>query len=159
MKSVNNLDDKFNHSLDKIYSSFSNVAFTSVQIIKIIDNFFKTDSTFKIGDQLYIYYPLFSHHGIYVGNYKVIHYTTANISLENVASGSRIGIKKPIISITTLDKFNKGKNFFKKRDILFPPKYSPNEIVERAYSRLGENKYHPFLNNCEDFIHWCKYGD
>jgi hypothetical protein len=34
-------------------------------------------------------------------------------------------------------------------------KYSPQEIVLRARSRLGENKYHVLRNNCEHFCNWC----
>ena len=33
-----------------------------------------------------------------------------------------------------------------------------DEVVERAYSRLGEAKYNPFTNNCEHFARWCKTG-
>lgn len=36
--------------------------------------------------------------------------------------------------------------------------YSPEETVERAKSRLGENKYSLVFNNCEHFAIWCKTG-
>ena len=38
-------------------------------------------------------------------------------------------------------------------------KYKPADtVVLRAKRRLGENKYHPFNNNCEHFALWCKTG-
>ncbi|XP_035661692.1 uncharacterized protein LOC118405946 [Branchiostoma floridae] len=36
--------------------------------------------------------------------------------------------------------------------------FSPDEIVQRAKSKLGESKYCPFTNNCEHFATWCKTG-
>ena len=36
--------------------------------------------------------------------------------------------------------------------------YSPKETVERAKSRLGEDKYNLAFNNCEHFALWCKTG-
>ncbi len=37
--------------------------------------------------------------------------------------------------------------------------YSPAETIERAESRLGEEKYDLFLNNCACFALWCKTGE
>ena len=34
-------------------------------------------------------------------------------------------------------------------------KYSENEIVRRAYSRIGEKGYYLIFNNCEHFARWC----
>ena len=34
--------------------------------------------------------------------------------------------------------------------------YSPQKTVERALSRVGEDKYSLLLNNCEHFAIWCK---
>jgi predicted ATPase len=36
--------------------------------------------------------------------------------------------------------------------------YSGKETVERARSRLGEDKYNLVFNNCEHFAVWCKTG-
>lgn len=36
--------------------------------------------------------------------------------------------------------------------------YSPAQTVERARSRLGEDKYSLPFNNCEHFAIWCKTG-
>ncbi len=34
----------------------------------------------------------------------------------------------------------------------------PHIVIARAKSRLGENKYCPFSNNCEHFANWCATG-
>ena len=37
-------------------------------------------------------------------------------------------------------------------------RYSPEQSVERAWSRLGEAHYSALLNNCEHFVTWCIQG-
>ena len=36
--------------------------------------------------------------------------------------------------------------------------YSPDEIIGRARSRLGETRYGLVCNNCENFATWCRLG-
>jgi HRAS-like suppressor 3 len=36
--------------------------------------------------------------------------------------------------------------------------YSPEEVVRRTRSRLGENDYRLLTNNCEHFCSWCLNG-
>jgi hypothetical protein len=33
------------------------------------------------------------------------------------------------------------------------------DILARARSRLGENRYHLLTNNCEHFAEWSRYGE
>ncbi|XP_031575325.1 uncharacterized protein LOC116308949 [Actinia tenebrosa] len=50
----------------------------------------------------------------------------------------------------------------KKAEVIVWPedlrRFSPDEIVKRAYQRLGENYYSPTKNNCEHFVTWCICG-
>jgi len=39
-----------------------------------------------------------------------------------------------------------------------PARFSADAIIERAQSRLGENNYDLFENNCEHFVNWCRTG-
>ncbi|WP_439687117.1 lecithin retinol acyltransferase family protein [Cupriavidus oxalaticus] len=39
------------------------------------------------------------------------------------------------------------------------PRYSPTMSVQRARSRLGEDRYRLLTNNCEHFCMWCLYGE
>lgn len=90
----------------------------------------------------------YSHHGIYVGNDLVIHY-----------SGFAQAFDKGAITLTTLGEFLDDEIDF---DIVAYPSsqqcYSAEEIVERAYSRLGEDNYSLMFNNCEHFACWCVTG-
>lgn len=136
------------------------------------------------GDVIGVNRGLYDHYGIYVGNKKVIHYTSKNsdTSSDNV------------IMETSLKKFLRGSdNFFVLNfeylnednrsnlleafnfDIL-PSHlnglfslvklweknnytlYDGEETVMRAKSRLGERNYSLMTNNCEHFVFWCKTG-
>ena len=99
------------------------------------------------GDQIYVYRELFKldgvykHHGIDCGDGSVIHY------------------RKPseIVEQTSFATFSRGNP-------VYVVEYSTgfcfiaDVVVERAESRLGEDKYNFLFNNCEHFATWCKTG-
>jgi hypothetical protein len=85
------------------------------------------------------------HHGIYIGRGMVVHY----------AGFSRFLHSGPIEEVT-MSRFSMGRAV---RAIEYSEaKYSPQEIVLRARSRLGEKKYQVLRNNCEHFCNWCISG-
>jgi len=87
----------------------------------------------------------YTHHGIYVGNYRIVHY-----------AGLADGLNSAPVEETTIENFLNGKNY---EVIPHPNKtYANEEIVKRAYSRINENNYGLIGNNCEHFVHWCTYG-
>lgn len=90
----------------------------------------------------------YTHHGIYVGDGKVVHY-----------SGLANGLSKGNICETTIEKFNLGRD---KITVITHPNpseyFTPIEIVKRARSRIGENDYNIIFNNCEHFATWCATG-
>jgi hypothetical protein len=87
----------------------------------------------------------YTHHGIYVGNGRVIHYAGwAN----NQATGP--------VEETDLDSFTQGNGF----SIIVHDHADPPElIVARARRRLGETDYCVASNNCEHFCNSCVNGD
>ena len=90
----------------------------------------------------------YDHHGIYAGDNQVIHY-----------SGFDEAFKKGAIKQTSLESFLGGSDNFKV--VNYPSYqniYSPEEIVHRAQSCLGEDDYNLFFNNCEHFACWCVTG-
>jgi Lecithin retinol acyltransferase len=87
----------------------------------------------------------YTHHGIYVGNGMVVHYAGLSRSLH---SG-------PVEEVT-MSRFSMGRAV--RITVHGDSRYSPQEIVLRALSRLGENKYHVLRNNCEHFCNWCISG-
>ncbi|WP_019672875.1 lecithin retinol acyltransferase family protein [Psychrobacter lutiphocae] len=96
----------------------------------------------KVGDHLVTKRLGYTHHGIYLGRNKVIHY-----------AGFCEGFKAGKVEITSFEKFSQQKPTY----VLSHPKrkYSAKHIIERAKSRLNEDKYHLLFNNCEHFVNWC----
>lgn len=87
----------------------------------------------------------YTHHGIYVGNGKVVHY----------AGLSRSWRSGPVEEVT-LAEFACGRPIRVRP--CNNPQFDPNEVVARARSRLGENCYQVLTNNCEHFCEWCLRG-
>jgi hypothetical protein len=99
------------------------------------------------GDILCVNRGAYRHYGIYAGNSTVIHYAAAKKDF-----GSDVCVHE-----TTL------KNFIKNSKCIAVPingknVFSPDETLNRARSRIGENKYNIIFNNCEHFVYWCKTG-
>jgi HRAS-like suppressor 3 len=88
----------------------------------------------------------YTHHGIYLGNGKVAHY----------AGLSRSWLYGPVEEVSLAQ-------FARERAVSVQPhlnpRFSPQEIVTRALSRLGENDYRIASNNCEHFCEWCVQGE
>jgi hypothetical protein len=85
------------------------------------------------------------HHGVYAGNGRVIHYGGFN----------RLFTSLPVEEVS-LEEFTLGHGFTVKPWVA--PKFFGREVVERARSRIGENNYRLFSNNCEHFTEWCIGG-
>lgn len=84
----------------------------------------------------------YTHHGIYIGNNKVIHYD-GEPGREEAAE----------IQIADLEKFSAGDPIHLYSD---ESDFTPGEIVARAHYRLGEKKYSVGNNNCQHFCNWCR---
>lgn len=90
----------------------------------------------------------YTHHGIYIGIDKVIHY-----------SGLASGLSKGKICETSFEDFNQNQSEVAIIEHLDAKcVYSNVDIVKRAKSRLGEDGYNLFNNNCEHFATWCVTG-
>lgn len=86
----------------------------------------------------------YTHHGLYAGNDRVIHYS-------GLADGLSAG---PIEEVSFLD-------FVASQSVTVKPhpkaKYMGGSAVDRARSRLWEERYNLITNNCEHFVYWCLY--
>lgn len=87
----------------------------------------------------------YTHHGIYVGDGVVIHY-----------SGLAAGMQSGPVEKADLSTFSAGNGFQIKT---YKNALPVSEIIRRANSRLGENGYSVFNNNCEHFCLWCVVGE
>jgi len=87
----------------------------------------------------------YTHHGIYIGSGKVVHY----------AGLSRYWRSGPVEEVTLSD-FVAGHPVWIVDHA--ESTYSAHEIVGRARSRVGERDYRLLTNNCEHFCNWCVSG-
>jgi len=92
----------------------------------------------------------YEHHGIYVGNGKVVHYA-------GFAGSDRGPAHRGPVEEVTLAYFAAGHTVAVRPNPF--PKYDADEAVRRARSRLGENRYRLLTNNCEHFCAWCLLGE
>jgi hypothetical protein len=88
----------------------------------------------------------YTHHGIYVGDGRVVHY-----------AGSFPWLRGGPIETVSLDGFTQGSHL----TVIAEPTaaFAAAEIVRRALSRVGESRYHLLTNNCEHFCEWCLHGE
>lgn len=96
----------------------------------------------------------FWHHGILCPDETVIHYTGMNglKTLRN-AEIQRTSMEQFICSST------RDRNI---HHVVYPPSkvhFNPDEIAERAASRIGQRGYNVINHNCENFARWCVVGD
>jgi hypothetical protein len=95
-----------------------------------------------VGAHLIVPWLGFTHHGIYVGAGRVVHYGALMYDI----------IRKPVEEVS-FDAFAEGRPVFviEHHEVCF----DSAEIVRRARSRLGEKRYRLLTNNCEHFVEWC----
>lgn len=96
---------------------------------------------------------LYAHHGIYVSDDEVIHFTGKDS--DSVLDWSKCEVIK-----TDLATFLKGGTVEVKEytDEEFQDLYLPEQIVIYARSCIGDKGYHLAFNNCEHFANVCTLG-
>ncbi|XP_047340449.1 protein LEAD-SENSITIVE 1-like [Impatiens glandulifera] len=146
-------------------------------------------SQIKPGDHIYTYRAIFaySHHGIFVGGCKVVHFTpdrrndeefsNQSILLSSCPTFPDCGFKqrKSGVKISCLDCFlkNGSLHVFKygvSNSVFIAqvrggtcttaPSDAPRSVIHRSMYLLqnGYRNYDVFSNNCEDFALYCKTG-
>jgi len=121
-----------------------------VRLHRSNERLFSRDSLLRVGEEpalashLVTARALYSHHGIYVGNGRVIHY-----------SGPGHGLRRGPVEDVSLEYFAHGHGIRLRYE---QPCFDRREVVARARSRLGERGYRLLTNNCEHFCEWCLNG-
>jgi Lecithin retinol acyltransferase len=87
----------------------------------------------------------YTHHGIYAGAGKVVHY-----------AGLSRGLRRGPVEENSLSSFAAGYPVSVVSGV--PPKFEGLEVARRARSRIGEDDYRLLTNNCEHFCEWCLHG-
>lgn len=98
------------------------------------------------GDWIKVSRTGYSHHGIDLGNGRVIHY-----------SGELGNKARAMVRIDTHAAFANGDKVEVRRTASSPAQ--ADQIVKRAMGRLGESRYDLVGNNCEHFARWAFKGD
>lgn len=83
----------------------------------------------------------YQHHGIDCGDRTIIHYRKVGTAT---------------VARTSTEAFARGNPVY---PVLRPVSFIPDVVISRAESRLGEQRYNLFFNNCEHFANWCKTGE
>ncbi|MCY9545471.1 lecithin retinol acyltransferase family protein [Lysinibacillus xylanilyticus] len=98
----------------------------------------KLDSKIKRAQHLKVNRFGYSHHALSIDRCEVIHYQDFIVKTESIES------------------FAKGADIH----ILDTPRlFTKDEVIARAYSKLGERKYNLIFNNCEHFVRWALNGE
>ena len=105
------------------------------------------------GDHIRVNRGLYSHHGIYASNDCVIHFAPPNNTGEIDHANAQV-------VVTNLTDFLNG-GILEVRvftDEELKVKRTPQDIVNYAFSRMGEKGYNIISNNCEHFANECLFG-
>ncbi|WP_088278353.1 lecithin retinol acyltransferase family protein [Ideonella sp. A 288] len=85
------------------------------------------------------------HHGLYAGDGRVIHY-----------AGLHRFVRRGPVEEVSLERFARGRGWQVKA--WTAPAFPGPAAVERARSRIGEDRYRLWTNNCEHFVEWALGG-
>lgn len=96
---------------------------------------------------------IYAHHGIYVSDNEVIHFTGRD-------DDSILDWSKPEVIQSDLAYFIKESTLEVREytDEEFQDLYAPDQIVTYARACLGDKGYHLIFNNCEHFANYCTLG-
>ena len=105
-----------------------------------------TEADLLTGDHIYVKRRrrLYVHHGIYMGDGKVINFT-----------GSVREKKDPKVQETDLSRFLKGGTL-RRRD--YEERLPASETINIAKEQLSDGSYSMLWNNCEHFATYCATG-
>lgn len=106
------------------------------------------------GDHIRVNRGLYYHHGIYAADNCIIHFASNE-------KGHETDLKYASICLTNIDDFRK-ESIVEVReftDIELISKREPSEIINFAFTKLGETGYDIFNNNCEHFANECLFGE
>ena len=98
------------------------------------------------GDHIRVKRPYYYHHGVYVGDGMVIHFTGEEN--DSISEPEKVIVRK-----TTIEFFANGTIVEKAKPNFLEKRHLKNRklVVEEAEKAIGEGGYDFLHNNCEDF--------
>jgi hypothetical protein len=111
----------------------------------IFADLFRSKFMHQPGTHLMVNYRWYQHHGISLGDGRVVHFGRGVFDMDNarieVVSEQVFAGGRPICVVDSSVSFE------------------PEVVLQRALDRVGEGGYELFENNCEHFVHWCRSGE
>jgi len=98
-----------------------------------------------LGAHLVTRCAFYTHHGIYIGGGRVIHY-----------AGLAHGLRRGPVEAISLESFARSRTIRIRQE---HQSFDPHEVMARARSRLGECNYRILTNNCEHLCAWALRGE
>lgn len=107
----------------------------------------------EIGDHIRVKRPYYYHHGVYVGDGMVIHFTGEQN--DSISEPEKVLVRK-----TTIEFFANGTIVEKAKLSFLEKRHAKNRkiVVEEAEKAVGEGNYDFLHNNCEDFANKVCYN-
>jgi hypothetical protein len=110
----------------------------------VVVSTFRRAMHLRPGDHIHIHRGAYHHDAIYVGNGRVIHlWAPRGKGAASIRMDSLGAVRGPNGLVTVAE---------------YGVCFDASEVVQRAFSRLGERGYNVFSGNCEHFATWCKTG-
>jgi hypothetical protein len=134
------------HDLRSALESASQTPRTPRSDSHSLDSRLLEDEEPQLGAHVISHRRRYSHHGIYVGGGRVVHY-----------AGFAYGLSSGPIEEVSLCEFAHRRPIWTRRAVR--PAFPPEEVVRRARMRVGESQYQVLRNNCEHFCEWCLHGE
>ena len=112
-----------------------------------------SDKAPEYGDMIRVKVSFFHHYGIFVDENTIVQFglrDNSNTPPDDIA-----------VITTDIDVFANGE-FVEKavpEQDEKKKRYSPDETVKKALSRIGERGYNILNNNCEHFVNECYFGE
>lgn len=109
-----------------------------------------SDLILRPGDIVKAFRGLYFHYGVYVGDGRVVHFSSTGDNELDAASAD--------IVETSLEQFAKDDPV--SVDMSGKTMYCREEVVRRARAAIGTKlgTYNLLSNNCEHFANWCRCG-
>ena len=138
VKPLGDLIEAQNNILDSVENVTKSLSVENRIYHAVVDDSVeKAKQKYKNGDHIATYRSVYSHHGIYDGEGNVYEYQDGSVMCR------------------TIEEFAGEDDLYTVNE---SSPYSPDEIVARARSRVGESEYNLLWNNCENFATWCRCG-
>jgi len=145
------LEDEIGGDPVKIEQSIENFKRAVNPVTRFVDQCLAMDvrqakKNLQKGDHIFCVRDFYSHHGIYDGNGGVYHYANDD------SDCGWLNTDDTMVTYCALDTFAKGDKINVRK---YESKLSPEEVIARAKSKIGQGQYNVLTNNCEHYAYWC----